>query len=59
MMKNSTSGEVFHDDECKCGEQTVACDVGPVNHFGIEMTFCNKLDEQTDNQLDIMVGTYK
>ncbi|KAK2141165.1 hypothetical protein LSH36_1150g00020 [Paralvinella palmiformis] len=54
LVKNATSGEVLQNEECSCGDQTVACDVGPIAHYGMEMTFCNKLDDQSDDQLYIL-----
>ena len=56
LVKNATTGEELQNEECSCGDETVACDVGPIAHYGMEMTFCNKLDDQEADQLYILVG---
>jgi len=54
-VKNLTTGEISKNDVCRCGDKTVACDLGPVNVRDIQLTFCNKLTDQNLDELFILV----
>ncbi|KAK2142696.1 hypothetical protein LSH36_922g00017 [Paralvinella palmiformis] len=53
-VKNLTTGEISKNDVCRCGDKTVACDLGPVNVRDIQLTFCNKLTDQNLDELFIL-----
>ena len=55
LVKDVNTGNEIVNNECSCGDSTVDCDVGPVTFGNVELTFCNKMENQTVEDLYIMV----
>ena len=57
LVTDVNTGNKLRNTSCVCGDETVACDVGPVTFGNVELTFCNTLDDQTEDDLYVMVIT--
>jgi len=55
-VKNVGTGQKIVNKGCRCGNAAaVGCNVGPILVGDIELTFCNKLDEQNEDSLLVLV----
>ncbi|KAK2142695.1 hypothetical protein LSH36_922g00015 [Paralvinella palmiformis] len=55
LVKNVGTGQKIVNKGCRCGNAAaVGCNVGPILVGDIELTFCNKLDEQNEDSLLVL-----